>query len=814
MSGTNAGSGSPSGPTTTTTSYSTFRNQGSRRRSRPGSAGADTSQENINVASSTTTSGLPQQPTTPTAGTTTTAIDSDSSSSQQTSPSSTQPMTPLAMEIARRRAEIIMANVQQPSDHKTLSDQQQRSRASGPTPTSNTSSRRTSTYRDDESSSTSNTSTAAPTPNYHNHNQDFTLMQMQHQYHNHALTAREQAGLTIRKINATSPTLSMRSINSFRDVVNERVTNTNTTINNGIPLSSIQSPTHHNNYDNNTLSRSPTSTTRSEVEAAALQRELHFAAEIGQYLLEQNQELERALAETRKEGEWLRSLLAGIDSRGTAGLNGSGGPGVTLGDREGGSSSSSFPYASPAGSGSNSNRGAQTQGQTQPHISSTHSRRYGHGHGHASVISTRATWNSYEATTSEDGLSSPIQQSYNNNIPPSASSRIPPPISSAGSSVVDRGAYDELLEQYALLQEELSDVSRDATMKQRRLRAAQSNIDALKREIDALTMELNLVKEDNRLLNIEQMRLRNAQDEEVARLKKGLLNDGQSPGKLKVAELEGEVARVKGELEEEKGVVEELKNFLKEAMDTVDALKGENRKLMENQRVGGEGVVAEVQTDPLTEEFLRVMLAAVGNSGTSHVTAGGIGGTFGSLSRRVTFSIPGGGGGSSIGVGGVPNVPADSEDEYEDSPIPTPDAKDQQLIEQQQQQEVSGTTSTSSNVNNGPDAIDAISSEKGAGAGVNAPGNNTNFNASLSESTSPSVSGGSAMGTGGIGTLAISPNISAIVKLMVGGFLKKYNKRRSKCARRFVNVNPYARTLSWSKKDPADETNTEVNTGG
>ncbi|KAI9333943.1 hypothetical protein DFJ73DRAFT_780745 [Zopfochytrium polystomum] len=57
-----------------------------------------------------------------------------------------------------------------------------------------------------------------------------------------------------------------------------------------------------------------------------------------------------------------------------------------------------------------------------------------------------------------------------------------------------------------------------------------------------------------------------------------------------------------------------------------------------------------------------------------------------------------------------------------------------------------------------------------------------------------------------------SVNVGSIVRLMVGGWLKKFNRRRSKAERRFVNVNPYSRTLSWSKRDPADEQNTEVNT--
>ncbi|KAJ3190850.1 hypothetical protein HK101_008315 [Irineochytrium annulatum] len=61
---------------------------------------------------------------------------------------------------------------------------------------------------------------------------------------------------------------------------------------------------------------------------------------------------------------------------------------------------------------------------------------------------------------------------------------------------------------------------------------------------------------------------------------------------------------------------------------------------------------------------------------------------------------------------------------------------------------------------------------------------------------------------------AANPDISTIVRLMVGGYLHKYNKRRTKAERRFVMVNPYTRTISWSKRDPSDATNSNVNTGG
>ncbi|KAJ3022607.1 UNVERIFIED_CONTAM: hypothetical protein HDU68_009028 [Siphonaria sp. JEL0065] len=45
-------------------------------------------------------------------------------------------------------------------------------------------------------------------------------------------------------------------------------------------------------------------------------------------------------------------------------------------------------------------------------------------------------------------------------------------------------------------------------------------------------------------------------------------------------------------------------------------------------------------------------------------------------------------------------------------------------------------------------------------------------------------------------------NINVIVRLMIGSHLLKYNRRRTKCEMRFVNVNPYSRTISWSKREP------------
>ncbi|KAJ3102108.1 hypothetical protein HK100_004422 [Physocladia obscura] len=57
-----------------------------------------------------------------------------------------------------------------------------------------------------------------------------------------------------------------------------------------------------------------------------------------------------------------------------------------------------------------------------------------------------------------------------------------------------------------------------------------------------------------------------------------------------------------------------------------------------------------------------------------------------------------------------------------------------------------------------------------------------------------------------------STNVNVIVRLMIGGFLLKYNKRRTKCERRFVNVNPYSRTISWSKVEPGVPGGDEITT--
>ncbi|KAJ3415265.1 hypothetical protein HDV05_005275 [Chytridiales sp. JEL 0842] len=63
-------------------------------------------------------------------------------------------------------------------------------------------------------------------------------------------------------------------------------------------------------------------------------------------------------------------------------------------------------------------------------------------------------------------------------------------------------------------------------------------------------------------------------------------------------------------------------------------------------------------------------------------------------------------------------------------------------------------------------------------------------------------------------TLAASTNISTIVKLMVGCWLLKYNKRMTKMERRYVMVNPYTRTVSWCKNTPANQENEDLKTVG
>ncbi|KAI8618891.1 hypothetical protein BC830DRAFT_1165839 [Chytriomyces sp. MP71] len=58
----------------------------------------------------------------------------------------------------------------------------------------------------------------------------------------------------------------------------------------------------------------------------------------------------------------------------------------------------------------------------------------------------------------------------------------------------------------------------------------------------------------------------------------------------------------------------------------------------------------------------------------------------------------------------------------------------------------------------------------------------------------------------------IATNVNVIVRLMVGAYLDKYNRHRTKVEKRFVNVNPYSRTISWSKSEPGLRGMDEVTT--
>ncbi|KAI8618871.1 hypothetical protein BC830DRAFT_1216357 [Chytriomyces sp. MP71] len=55
-------------------------------------------------------------------------------------------------------------------------------------------------------------------------------------------------------------------------------------------------------------------------------------------------------------------------------------------------------------------------------------------------------------------------------------------------------------------------------------------------------------------------------------------------------------------------------------------------------------------------------------------------------------------------------------------------------------------------------------------------------------------------------------NVNAIICLMTGAFLFKFNRRLTKAERRFVTVNPYIRTISWSKSEPGHARADEVAT--
>ncbi|KAJ3340892.1 hypothetical protein HDU83_006890 [Entophlyctis luteolus] len=63
-----------------------------------------------------------------------------------------------------------------------------------------------------------------------------------------------------------------------------------------------------------------------------------------------------------------------------------------------------------------------------------------------------------------------------------------------------------------------------------------------------------------------------------------------------------------------------------------------------------------------------------------------------------------------------------------------------------------------------------------------------------------------------VSTQISTANVNVIVRLMVGAFLLKYNRRRTRAERRYVNVNPYSRTISWSKSEPG-ASGDEISTG-
>ncbi|KAJ1553122.1 hypothetical protein HK405_008881 [Cladochytrium tenue] len=103
-----------------------------------------------------------------------------------------------------------------------------------------------------------------------------------------------------------------RSLLSFRDIVIQRSQSAGSWVSSA-PRSADSSLPPLPNGANDGEARTATTAHAAAADDEALeamQRELHFAAEVGQYLLDQNQELERALASARRDADRLVALLA------------------------------------------------------------------------------------------------------------------------------------------------------------------------------------------------------------------------------------------------------------------------------------------------------------------------------------------------------------------------------------------------------------------------------------------------------------------------------------------------------------------------
>ncbi|KAJ3215211.1 hypothetical protein HDU67_000698 [Dinochytrium kinnereticum] len=496
---------------------------------------------------------------------------------------------------------------------------------------------------------------------------------------NHALQSTSNDKHTQQ--NKLSPALSVSSSLSYRDIggVSDHLQTDSSSVYSG-------SVANHNDS------------------VSTLQRELHFAAEIGQYLLEQNQELERALAECRNEGEWLRSVLSQVDK---AAL-------TVLADGQGDAARQSL--------GSSGRLNRLSKGPRKARLRSSQD------------DSATGDYTPDQREDDDYGISSSSE-----------------PRSVA--SVSDLDAPDVAAHKLYALREEYALVKREAHLRLRRLQRSQAEADALKHEIEALNIELSDLREENRLAALEHNRLRASHAEDIERLKKLV-----SEPRKRFAELEAiistshtEKSALSERLRESTQEVDELRLMLNDARETIDGYKVEleSKGDISRNAVGSHQIIG-------TSHAVTPLLSSVAVQTQPY--------DFGSLerglSRRVTFSLP--------------TTPSASND---------------------------GINFTSESV--GYDGEMEIN-RNGLGDGSEP------IPSELFSTQGPMLSPSNQLVASR--NIVPSSDISTIVRLMVGAWLLKYNKRRSKAERRFVMVNPYTRTISWSKRDPSDEKNDGVST--
>ncbi|KAJ3099066.1 hypothetical protein HDU97_003499 [Phlyctochytrium planicorne] len=421
---------------------------------------------------------------------------------------------------------------------------------------------------------------------------------------------------------------------------------------------------------------------------STLQRELHFAAEIGQYLLEQNQELERALAECRNEGEWLKSILAQVDK---AALS----VATSRSDHGASTSSSGSPFKLPRNA-----RGLSAEDQESLNSQSE-------SHDQDELLQSTSSSEPRRTITSASDMDAP-----------------------------------DAVERFMALREEHAQLKKEAHLRLRRLQRSQSEVDALKHEIEALSVEISDLKEENRLAALEHNRLRAAHAEDLERVKKLIAEP-----RKKYAELESILSTSQSEnfllsdrLKESTQEVAELRQMLSDARETIEGYKVELE--LRSDRPFGE------RAPPATKPPLST------STSTSSIAVQTLGDDF----KKVKFSLP-------------TSTEAAEDGVIEEITTSGATATELALVETPKAGPVATTTSQE---------VILLNTDENQ---VETPRN-----------------------------IVQTSDISTIVRLMVGSWLLKYNKRRSKAEKRFVMVNPYTRTISWSKRDPSDEKNDGVST--